>query len=73
MSKTEKGEVKAMIVRKFEGYGPGALRCDCGLPLKRTKADNLVHLHGQYSVKVHDRVMSMKADTAARVARGLVR
>jgi hypothetical protein len=50
-----------MIVRKFTGYGPGALRCDCGLPLKRTKADNLVHLHGKYSVRVHDVVMRMKA------------
>ena len=48
-----------MIVRKFTGYGPGALRCDCGLPLKRTKADNLVHLHGKYSVRVHDVVMRM--------------
>jgi hypothetical protein len=68
MSKTEKGEVKAMIVRKFEGYGPGWNRCECGMPLKRTKADNLVHLHGQYSVKVHDVVMRMKGETAAREA-----
>tara|TARA_Y100000310_G_scaffold214286_1_gene215223 strand:- start:118 stop:243 length:126 start_codon:yes stop_codon:yes gene_type:complete len=25
-------------MKKFEGYGPGWNRCDCGLPLKRTKA-----------------------------------
>ena len=55
-----------MIVRKFTGYGPGALRCDCGLPLKRTKADNLVHLHGRHSVRVHVLVMNKKAEAAAR-------
>ena len=56
-----------MIVRKFTGYGPGALRCDFGLPLKRTKADNLVHLHGRHSVRVHDRVMRKKAEAEAVV------
>ena len=57
-----------MIVRKFTGYGPGALRCDCGLPLKRTKADNLVHLHGKYSQRVHDVVMTKKAEAAPQPA-----
>jgi hypothetical protein len=48
-------------MKKFTGYGPGWNRCECGLPLKRTKADNLVHLHGKYSQRVHDVVMRMKA------------
>jgi len=57
-----------MIVRKFEGYGPGWNKCDCGLPLKRTKADNLVHVgrDGEYNVKVHDIIMAMKAEVAAK-------
>ena len=55
-----------MIVRKFAGYGPGWNRCDCGLPLKRTADDNLVHLHGQYSERSHDLVMRRKAEAAAR-------
>jgi hypothetical protein len=55
-----------MIVRKFAGYGPGWNRCDCGLPLTKTKADNLVHLHGKYSRRAHDLVMRRKAAAAAR-------
>ena len=53
-------------MKKFTGYGPGWNRCECSLPLKRTKADNLVHLHGKYSQRVHDVVMAKKAEAAAR-------
>tara|TARA_R100000306_G_scaffold61314_1_gene63515 strand:+ start:303 stop:488 length:186 start_codon:yes stop_codon:yes gene_type:complete len=53
-------------MKKFTGYGPGWNRCECGLPLKRTKADNLVHLHGQHSQRAHDLVMRKKAEAAAR-------
>ena len=58
-------------MKKFTGYGPGWNRCKCGLPLKRTKADNLVHLHGQHSLRVHDVVMRMKAEAADCEARGV--
>ena len=53
-------------MKKFAGYGPGWNRCDCGLPLKRTKADSLVHLHGKYSQRSHDLVMRRKSEAAAR-------
>ena len=53
-------------MKKFTGFGPGWNRCECSLPLKRTKADNLVHLHGKYSQRVHDVVMARKAEAAAR-------
>ena len=62
-------------MRKFTGYRPrrgvalagaGWNRCECGLPLKRTKADNLVHLHGKYSQRSHDLVMRKKAEAAQR-------
>ena len=68
-------------MKKFEGYGPGWNRCDCGLPLKRTKkgawgpdgkyhqgGGNLVHLHGKYSQRSHDLVMRKKAEAAARAS-----
>jgi hypothetical protein len=57
-----------MIMKKFTGYGPGWNRCECGLPLKRTSADSLVHLHGKYSVRTHDLVMRKKAEVAAKEA-----
>jgi hypothetical protein len=34
--------------------------------LKRTKADDLVHLHGKYSQRSHDLVMRKKAEAAQR-------
>ena len=52
--------------KKFEGYGPGWNRCECGLRLKRTKADSLVHFHGKYSQRTHDLVMRKKAEAAAK-------
>jgi len=55
-------------MKKFTGYGPGWNRCECGLRLKRTKADTLVHLHGKYSLRVHDVVMRMKAEAACQPA-----
>jgi hypothetical protein len=55
-----------MIMKKFTGYGPGWNRCECGLPLKRTSADNLVHIHGKHSVRVHDIIMAKKAEVAAK-------
>jgi len=55
-------------MKKFTGYGPGWNRCDCGQPLKRTKADHLVHLHGKYSQRSHDLVMRKKAEAAARAS-----
>ena len=48
------------MAKIFTEYKLGWNRCECGLQLKRTKTDNLVHLHGKYSQKVHDLVMNKK-------------
>jgi hypothetical protein len=56
-----------MYKRKWNGiYGLGWNRCECGLPLKLTKANNLVHLHGRHSQKSHDLVMRMKGPAQSR-------
>jgi transcriptional antiterminator Rof (Rho-off) len=53
-------------MKKFNGFYKGWDRCECGLKLKRTKGDNLVHLHGKYSQKSHDLVMRKKAEALIR-------
>ena len=52
--------------KKFTGYGPGWNRCECGLPLRRTMADNLVHRYPIHGQRMHDLVMRKKAEAAAR-------
>ena len=51
--------MRRLYRNKLVEYG-----CDCGLPLRRTKANSLVHLHGKHSVRVHDLVMSRQAEPA---------
>ena len=53
-------------MKKFTGYGSGWNRCECGLPLKRARGDNLVHRYGLASQRSHDLVMRKKAEAAAR-------
>ena len=55
-------------MKKFNGYYAGWNRCECGQTLKITKANNLVHLHGNRTmrigngstVNVHDYVLRRK-------------
>ena len=53
-------------MKKFTGYGPGWNRCECGLPLRRTNADNLVHRYPIHGQRMHDLVMRKKAEAAVR-------
>jgi hypothetical protein len=56
-----------MYRRHFDGrYKPGWNRCECGLPLRLTTANNLVHYPGEHSEEAHDLVMRMKAAKAER-------
>jgi hypothetical protein len=55
-------------MKKFNGYGPGWNRCDCGASLRLTTAGNLVHRHGKYSQRSHDLVLRKKAEAAARAS-----